>query len=190
MKSTVKIKDAKSYWLALKKTGWLDWIPNVDHKQLQLNIDAAIKEHGVQFAYLGLTHFSFDFECIFADDSYPPLLGDFASFSRNEFNPKSAKSQRDPKDKKKRLVEFKVGRKKYTCSVDFASDYADECIIDLVNKALTESGSQYQYQNLPAVDQCGYLSFVPQSIFDTGVKGGLIPTQKDVDLILGNDDDD
>lgn len=190
MKNTSKIKESKSYWIALKKVGWLDYVPASEHKSLRESIETAIKHHGIKFAFLGLTHLSFDFECIFDDDSYPTLVSDFASFSRSQFNPKNVRSHRDSKNKKKRLVQFSVGRKRYSLTVDFAGDYADESIIDLVNTALADSGSQYRYQNLPAVDQCGYLTFVPHAIYEAAVKIGVIPTQQEVDSLLGLDDDD
>lgn len=99
MKKAAKIKDSKSYWLGLKKAGWLDHVPESEHDQLRLSIEAAIKESGNDFAYLGLCSFSFDYECIFDDDSYPALFAAFAEYSRGEFKPEKARSKRDPKNK-------------------------------------------------------------------------------------------
>lgn len=82
-----------------------------------------------------------------------------------------------------------MGKRKYSCSVEFADDYVDERAIELVNKALEDSGSEYRFINLPVVDQCGYFVFVPPSVYESAIQIGLVPSQKKVDSLLGIDDD-
>jgi hypothetical protein len=179
---------ADEYWAGLERVGWLAYVPAPQHAELRERIACAMAEHP-QFVFLTLSVIGFDGECIMGEGgpneplAYYTKLQDFARVSRGRFQPVKIVDHVDWIHRTT-FVSFAHNGLAYSWFRPIATDWFQGEVLDLVNKALKESGAKERFIPLPAVDQCWSIAFVPPAVYNKAVRAGLIPTQGRVDKWL------
>lgn len=138
-----------------------------------------------------LARILFDAECIYETGpdtslSYHSKIMMLASASHGLFNPSDIQ---DGLRDDQHLVGFCYRGITYSCMVRPETDWFDTVVIDLINTALHEHGETYQFFELPPVDQCIRLMFVPTGAYHCAVQRGLIPPAEE-SMVDDEDDED
>jgi uncharacterized protein (TIGR02996 family) len=179
---------AADSWARLHQVGWLDWVPEENRMDLWERF-ARVRAEDPDFAFLALGALGFDGECIMGESgpdeplSYYAKLQQFAAASKGRFQPVKIMDRVDWQ-LRYTTVSFAHNGLEYRWDEHTASDWFSDKVLDLVNRALKESGVKERFIALPAVDQCWSLVFVPPSVYARAVKAGLIPTQEAIDALL------
>jgi hypothetical protein len=164
------------YWQKLKQCGWLDETPSQMHEDLMLWIQDAFLRYPI-YVFYALTTFHFDAECIYGvgekEPSYYRSLMEFSEISEGVFSPTSIEDFHD-RESFRYSVSFVHGRGEYKARV-YDSDYFQCEIIELINQAIEEQGSEKRFIDLPNTDQCYNLAFVSPEVFHRAEVAGLIP---------------
>jgi hypothetical protein len=176
--------DAETYWRELKNVGWLDCIPQGQHADLRKRIERSLLGSAPETTCFTLTQSSLDSECILGEGSYARILKDLAEASDGVFSPAHVVDRCEP-NQTVGTVSFVHARKQYDLKVSYDTDLLDEAIIDLVNEAISNGGSDRQFINLPVIDQCYYLVFVPRAVYEKAIEVGLLPDTDAIDMFDG-----
>jgi hypothetical protein len=173
---------AEESWAVLERIGWLAYVPVADQADLRDRLTRCCAED-LKYAFLALGRLGFDGECIMGEGgpdeplSYYALLQDFARVSGGLFRPVKIVDRVDW-ERRTTSVSFAHNGLEYRYYRPVAMDWFQEGVLDLVNRALKDSGAKERFIPLPAVDQCWSIAFVPPAVYKRAVRAGLIPTQE------------
>lgn len=167
-----------NFWTTLGEIGWLALLSEAEHVRLQ----GAVREQFVRdskYAFYALAVTVFDPECIEGTGpneacSYYSVLLQLAKASGGCFQPLLIHDELDYELGVAR-VSFEHYGHAYSIEVSYQDDWFQQEVLDLVNRALRESGCDRQFLPLPPCDQTVSLCFVPADVFDRAVRKGLIP---------------
>ena len=166
--------DADEYWRKLEEIGWLEFVRDEERADLRKRLWGNSGGECDQRTCFVLTRYSFDWEYEQDAQSYVKLIRELALISNRVFRPENERCAVSGDNSA--TLSFSHGGKVYSCVVSMDTDIVDESILDLVNEAIADGGSDVQYIDLPRIDQCAYLVLVPPDVL-CAAEAGLIPPE-------------
>jgi hypothetical protein len=169
---------SEDYLSRLEESGWLEAVGSERAEELRDRLTTALKENP-SYSFYELADTEFDADCIEeagTDDScsYFSIIMQLAHDSRSLFEPTSVTDRLD-REAGTASVSFEHRGKSYSCEVPFKDEWFQEPVLQLVNEALSESGTMNRFIDLPSCNQTLSLALIPESVFTQAVQLGLIP---------------
>jgi hypothetical protein len=168
------------YWQILIEIGWLKWIPPENRDDLRVRLQSSFSNNPIH-AYSALVTSAFDGECIYDSDpeglSYHNRISKLSEHSRGVFRPDRIIDVEDLENQSHK-VGFEINNREYICNVVFGTKWFNSSVIDLINQALTDLGTPLRYIKLPSSGQVILLTLIPEEVFISAIRKGLIPPSK------------
>jgi hypothetical protein len=173
-KATLRTMVVDDFVTSLIKCGWVAEIPEHQRDTLLQQVRAQFDKDR-WYTFLALGTFSFDSECIYGfgpgNSSYYDMMTEIARYSEGFFHPT------DIVDERKGdwiNVSFRQNKQTYRCRVH-ATDYFQEDVLDVINQAISDAGSEKRFIILPPVDQCMHIVYISYKTYKYAERRGLIP---------------
>jgi hypothetical protein len=167
---------ADDYWERLAASGWLvrAQLPQpTDELRAQIVAEFARDR---RYVWALLATIVFDAECIYETGpdklSYHAQIQQLADESRGVFQPTQLA---DIHEGETITISFEHAGRRYSYDARADSDYFDTGVIGWINVALADAGIAERFMQLPAFDQCVYLTVVPAEVYQAAVGAGVIP---------------
>jgi len=161
------------FWEILEEVGWMDLIPKGDRNMLRSRIEEGFQKDPTE-AYKVLAFRPFIGDKTADDQDRSWVIRNFADASLGTFNPVKIEFKTS-KDRDRSEVSFTHKGKTYKCEVRTYGGYLGDDIVDLVNKAIVNTGTDCRFIRVDSLDNTVNLVFIPERILERAQKKGLIP---------------
>jgi len=169
---------AEQYLELLQSTGWFQAVGEARTRQLREQLRHALAENPT-YCFYELADTEFDADCIEeagTDDScsYYSIILQLAHDSRSLFRPESVSDALD-RERGIARVSFEHQGTTYDCEVLLHDEWFQDPVLQLVNRALSDSGVEHRFIDLPPCNATRSLALVPPSVFKKTVDLKLVP---------------
>jgi hypothetical protein len=161
---------AEQYLLDLAACGW-----QVDDTDLQARMREAFVLDPAG-AWLACAVVAFDAESIYETnplgESYAAHLGALGLASGGAFRPENPAERVQGQT---HHLRFTHDERRYEVATPSATDLVAQAFLDVINRALAQTGDERRFWALPSPDQMLYLAFVSEEVAQRAVEAGLVP---------------
>ncbi len=151
----------------LEGIGWFRSVESIKKKEITGKL---LESTNLTNFLYNLTICSFDTECIVENGDYVSIVKYLAENSSGKFNPTEITDEIDFENTNTAKIKFKHNEREYFITVQNQDDWFQPEVLDLVNQAVLDSGSEEQFMTLPIQDQCANLVFVPAETYEMAKK--------------------
>jgi len=163
--------NAEEYWQRVIESGWLEYISDTNHGELEKSVKSAFDENPI-YAHTALTTHFIDGE-FFSDQPYTDMLTETSKNSFGRFQPR--KINEKLLEDGRWEVSFEHEGKAYHFVSQDESDYYDADILTIINTALKDSEKTIRLLTMPPSDQCLHFVFETPEIFRKAEQLRVIP---------------
>lgn len=172
----------ETYWRKLQETGWLDYLPQEMHSGVRLQLKKNLRSDP-RHAFMALVQGGLDWDCY----SAKAILDEFVEIAGDTFRPINV---RETTQKKKLLISFSFGGKKYTATIPNDPGSIWEMTLSLANKCLAANNVEQRFIVLPSGDSWNDLVFVPPTVYERACEAGLVLKEKSGGFFVGADENE
>lgn len=171
----------------LDAIGWFDHLPPGERERIRPQLEKNLQDDPF-WAYYALASMCFDTEFVQDEGpesvlSYYWLLEELAASSSGIFKPMNIQDRLD-RYNETAYVAFEHHGRSFSVTVPFETDWFEWDVLELVNRAIGESGSKLRFIPLPQGDQIVCLVIQVPDVYGAAVRVGLIPTPEQVNEVL------
>jgi hypothetical protein len=150
----------------VEKFDEIGWFGGMDNSE-KVAIKEKLSKSESLYGFLNnLSVYSFDTECIDESGDYVSIIENLADCSAGKFKPTEVSDDIDFITTNTSTIKFTHFGKAYSITIPNQNDWFQPEVLDLVNRAIVESGNKEQFLTLPVQDQCAYLVFVDPDIYE------------------------